>query len=71
VAYGVVYDRQLPRERERGLVYVRLTADCALGVRGTCTHMRLACLQRRRRGAHAARRPPIRRLQLRRRRTAH
>lgn len=53
--HGVVYDHQLPRERERGLVYIRVTADCALARRGQRMHVPVACVSRRKPGAHAGR----------------
>lgn len=56
--HGVVYDRQLPRERERGLVYIRVTADCALASRGQRMHVPVACVARRKPGAHAGRQRP-------------
>lgn len=51
--HAVVYDHQLPRERERGLVYVRVTADCALARRGQRMHVPVACVSRRTPRAHA------------------
>lgn len=53
--HGVVYDRQLPRERERGLVYIRVTADCALARRGRRMHVPVSCVARRAPRAHASR----------------
>lgn len=55
---GVVYDRQLPRERELGLVYIRVTADCALASRGQRMHVPAACVARRKPRAHAGRQRP-------------
>lgn len=53
--HGVVYDKQLPRERLRGLVYIRVTADCALARRGQRMHVSVSCVARRTPGAHASR----------------
>lgn len=64
VAFGVVFDRQLPREREHGLVYVRLTADGPLGTRGQRLHVPLAGMRTRSRRVHARPRRRRRVLQL-------
>lgn len=56
--HGVIYDQQLPRERQHGLVYIRVTADCALARRGQRMHVPVSCVARRTPGAHAARQRP-------------
>ena len=63
--YAVVYDRQLPRERERGLVYVRIAVDHPMGKRGRRVHVYLATVTRRTPGAHALRRRSQRQPQIR------
>lgn len=55
--YAVVYDRQLPRERERELVYVRVVLDHPLARKGRRLHVSLTRVSPRMPRAHAVPRP--------------
>ena len=51
--YAVVYDRQLPVERERELVYVRVILDHPLARKGRRMHVSLTRVSLRMPRAHA------------------